>query len=165
MPERTNTESTMDDDGEGQADESSLIKSLRQKLRDSEAKAKAAAEAVSTAREQVKREMEIGSLVNQAGYPGLSEIAVEKVKEPTPEAVAEFLKGLGLEPKVKAEESSQPEGKTDLASEVAGVANLGQQVAAAASGKATGDLASRVAKAKTQEELIEIAREGGFLQQ
>lgn len=165
MPERTNTESAEDEDSEGQAGESNLIKSLRQKLRESEAKAKAATEAVSGAREQVKRELEIGSLVNQAGYPGLSEIAVEKVKEPTPEAVAEFLKGLGLEPKGKAEESSQPEGETDLASEVAGVANLGQQVAAAASGKATGDLSSRIAKAKTQEELIEITREGGILQQ
>lgn len=165
MQERTNTESTEDFDGEGQADESNLIKSLRSKLKAEADKRKAAEEAVAGAREQVKRELEIGSLVNQAGYPGLADIAVEKVREATPEAVADFLKGLGLEPKAKAEESSQPEGESDLASEVASVANLGQQVASAASGKATGDLASRIAKAKSQEELIEIAREGGFLQQ
>jgi len=164
MPERTTTENMDDDDAEGQADDSNVIKSLRQKLRESEAKAKAATEAVSTARDQVKREMEIGSLVNQAGYPVLSEIAVEKVKEPTPEAVAEFLKGLGLEPKAEAAPPVKPEGE-DQASQFADVANLGQRVAAAASGKATGDLAARIAGAKSQEELIEIARQGGFLQQ
>lgn len=170
MPERTYTEDTEDQDSQGQGGgESAVIKALRKELRDAKAEAKTAQDAVATAREQVKREVAIGSLVNQAGYPGLTEIAVEKVKDATPEAVVEFLKGLGLEPKA-AEAASQGEGteqpeEQDRASAVAGVANLGQRVAAAASGKAAGDLTSRIAKARTQEELIEIAREGGFLQQ
>lgn len=171
MPERTTTEDTDEQDGLGQSGgESAVIKTLRKELRDAKAEAKAAQDAVASAREQVKRELAIGSLVNQAGYPGLTDIAVEKVKDATPEAVSEFLKGLGLEPKAgepagaEGEGTKQPEGQ-DQASLVAGVANLGQRVAAAASGKAAGDLTSRIAGAKNQEELIQIAREGGFLQQ
>jgi uncharacterized protein YgfB (UPF0149 family) len=164
MPERTITEDMDDEGAEGQAGDSNVIKSLRAKLRDAEAKAKAAEQAVSGAREQVKRELEIGSLVSQAGYPGLSELAVEKVKDATPDAVSAFLKGLGLEPKAIDSAPEQPE-EQDQASKVAGVANLGQRVAAAASGKTASDITARIASAKSQEELIDIAREGGFLQQ
>lgn len=172
MPNQPITDDIGDEGSEGQAGgaDSTVIKSLRAKLREAEAKAKAAEGAVASAREQVTRELEIGSLVSQAGYPGLAEVAVEKVKDATPEAVAAFLKGLGLEPKAgepagaEGEAPKQPEGQ-DQASQVAGVANLGQRVAAAASGKAAGDITARIAGAKSQEELIQIAREGGFLQQ
>jgi len=172
MPNLTTTEDTDEQDGLGQSGgESAVIKTLRKELRDAKAETKAAQDAVATAREQVKREVAIGSLVSQAGYPGLAEVAVEKVKDATPEAVDAFLKGLGLEPRAgepasaEGEGTKQPEGQPDQASQVAGVANLGQRVAAAASGKAAGDITTRIANAKSQEELIQIAKEGGFLQQ
>lgn len=171
MPNEPITNDTGEEDGTGQSGgESAVIKTLRRELRDAKADAKVAQDAVASAREQVTRELAIGSLVNQAGYPGLTEIAVSKVKDATPEAVSEFLKGLGLEPRdaqasgAEGEGTKQPE-EPDQASRVAGVANLGQRVAAAASGKAAGDITARIAGAKSQEELIQIAREGGFLQQ
>jgi hypothetical protein len=78
-----------------------LIKSLRAQVREAKAAAKAAEEAVQSAkveaRTQLERETTAQQFVDAAGYPGLTEIVLDKVEgEVTADKVKAALEALSL---------------------------------------------------------------------
>lgn len=126
----TNTENSesfqTDSDGE-----SSIIKELRQQVRDLKVDRKqltaTAEEALATARAQVKREAEASSLMSNAGFAGLADIFASEVDdELTAVTAAEWLKKRGL-----SASSETSEGDDTPAEQVGNVADLGSQIAAA----------------------------------
>ena len=169
MPGADTTDTDTTEAAEGQGGDNAVIQALRQTNRDLTKQVKELKDAEPTIRAQVQREVEITRLVNEAGYPKLAEVVAAQVEgDPTAEAVTAALEGLGLAPKAaeaagEQEQPKQPEQTS--ADALAGVANLGQQVAAAASGAGGADLATRLAEAKSIEEVTALAAEGGFLQQ
>ncbi len=170
MSEETNTDEDTGDDDPGQENE--LIRSLRSQIDESNREAKAARENTAIAVEAVKAEVartaKAQTLVNEFGYPGLAETIASNVEgELTEESVAEAFGTLGLAKQEVPEPSggSVPKTPAPDAAGVEAVADLGSQVASAASGEQAGSLEERLAAATTVEEVTALAAEGEFLQQ
>lgn len=163
MTDGFDTDEAVDDAGEGQ--ESSVITGLRRSLRETEAALKAAKEeaksAAESARTQVQRELKIQQLVSDAGYPGLADIVAEKVQEPTAEAVNEFLTSRNLTPRVAGQQNDEAPKPVPIETGWAGIADLSQRVADAASGTGQSSLIDRINAAKNADEVASIMAGGG----
>lgn len=150
-----------DDTGtEGQ--DSTLIKDLRKQLREANAKAKSfesKEESFNRVRESLAE-----NLLKEAGYPKLKEDVLEKIEGiPSKEDIDSFLEVRGLQARTPdATDASQDGDGDDKATDVAGVAGLGQQVAAAAQRTVTTDLDKKLEAAKTVEEIDAVMAEAGL---
>jgi len=154
-----NLDSTSDSGTEG---DSVLLKDLRRQLREKEAeinKYKSRDESFNRVRESSAE-----NLLMEAGYPKLKDDVLEKIEGiPSREDIDAFLEVRGLQAKkVDATETSQENNDTDAAPDVADVAGLGQQVAAAAQRTVTTDLDKRIEAANTVEELDAVMIEAGL---
>lgn len=142
-----------------QGGDSSVLKALRQQLKQAEGKAKLYDQA---------REQAAEAVLTSAGFPGLKSVFIREVQDfPTPEKVAEFLEGLGL----KAQAETQPPAteaepvKTETATKLADVSSLGAQVASAATKQGTdpqADLAAAIAGTKNREEVASLMQAAGL---
>ncbi len=160
-------------------DQSGAFAALRKQLREAQKQLKENDPAVveERVRAQVKRELTASQLMEKAGYPKLADVFLKQVPEGevNSEAVDGFLQDLGLttqEPAVQqpepSEGSSEEQGETGGSVDPAAVAQI------AATG---GDLAARTAQAgevdplaainaaESHDDLVRLAREGGFLQE
>lgn len=165
MPTQNQPDAT--DEGQKGDGDSPVIQELRQKLKEKDKAIKelqgSVDDAVSEARAQVKREVEVQNLVNEAGYSKLADVVMEKLEgEPTAESVARVLEGLGLQPSEPGTSGEATQPQTDKAAELAKTANLGSQVAAAASGATEPDVIKRLQSAESMDELVEATEEAGL---
>lgn len=165
-------------DGIEDVEQSGVITALRKQVRELQAAVKDNDPSVVEAkvRAQVKRETEAATLMEKAGYPKLVDTFLAQVPDGEIDAAkaSEFLDGLGLTPQ-------EPSGKEDDASEgdgeeqeeaggsvdpaaVAEIAGTGSDLAAKTAQAGGADPLAKIAAAESQEELIELAREGGYLQ-
>jgi hypothetical protein len=151
--------------GEGEGD-SPVVQALRREIKTLKSELKTEREskatAVDDAVKQVQRAVKAREVVNALGFPGLADLAAEKIEgEVTEESASAFIEGLGL--KAQAE-SSGSGGESTTPQGVEGVASLGQRVASAASGSVSKTIEQRLNEASTIEEIEKISREAGFYQ-
>ena len=165
MSENDQTKTVIDETGEGQ--ESGPIKALRDQLKTEKA-ARVAAEArtgevAASIRAEVKREQEASGVVSDLGYPDMASLIAEKVEgEVTVESATAFLSTLGLKP-IPKDGSTDGAPKPDTTVSVGDVADLGSQVAAAASGTQETDVEKRLDAATSEAEIASIMGEAGLL--
>lgn len=163
---------TEEDGAEDQDNE--LIKSLRAQVREAKAAAKAAAAASESAlveaRAQLERESAAQQLVDAAGYPGLTEIVLEKVEgQPTRENVKAALEALSLpvnQAFVEGGAAAQPTAGSAPGSStpesIAATASLGARVAAAAQSNPEDNAIAALANAQNMAELVAAAQKAGI---
>lgn len=166
MTEDNTTETTESEGNESNSgEENDLIKSLRQQLKDKDSQLKAqpsASEIEAQIRASVAREGAIEQQLVAAGQPtGLRPLVEEKLGEAdvTPEGVVEALKAIGFE--ITESDDSGTEGQ-QTAEAVGAVADLGNQVQAAAQGVTGQDLDAKLNAAETPEEISQIMQEAGL---
>jgi hypothetical protein len=174
-------------DGGAMGEDNDLIRSLRDQLKEANAKVKASdtavADAKAEARTEFKREQATQRYVDAAGYPGLTDVVLDKVDgDITADTVLESLQALSLPVDVEAMKArldgqqapadTQPdtEGVTSTATaqDVADTANLGARVSAAAQGQDVDGVETDLdnMQAVSQQDAINqataIAQKGGF---
>lgn len=147
--------------------ESSVVQTLRAKLKEAEKRLKDAEgqrdSALDEARAQVARESQAYQVVSDLGYPKLAPVVLDRLDgEITAEAVATLLAELGLEAEGSGE--SNDESAESSAERVEKVANLGQQVADAARGQKGGTLEQKLDKARSPAEVAQIMADAGLAQ-
>jgi len=158
------------EDHESEQD-SAVLKALRAQTKDQSRKIKELEQAAQTAREtvlaEVQREASARQVVSDLGFPKMASLVAEKIQgDITPEAVKSFLEGYGLvaQPETPSGTGGAPApAPFGVAAEVAGVASLGQQLAAAARGGTIGSVTERLAAAQSVDEITKIAAEAGIL--
>ncbi len=152
-------------EGSGSSEESPVIKDLRKQLRDAQKELKSVpsrSEVEADIRQAVERESAIEQQLVAAGQPsGLRPLVEEKLGDAdvTPEGVVEALKAIGFE--VTASDDGGTQENQQSAENLEGVANLGNQVAQAASQQGTDNLTDKINAAETPEELAQIMAEAG----
>ncbi len=154
--------------GSGEGTDNDLIRNLRAQLK--EAKALNKANDPEVIREQVlaevNRESTAASLMDKAGFPKLSTLFAKEVDgEPTAEAAAEFLSGLGLTAQTPSDDS-KPGVETDsatpaqIAAEVEKLAAAGREAAAGSGGDVPLD--ELLDKARTADDVTRAMREANL---
>ena len=149
-------------EGDG-AEDSSVIEGFRDRERDLKRRLKEAEvtleQAAENARVQVTREIEARRLVDEAGYPKLADIVLEKVEgDMTEESVQGALNELGLNPTQDGEQAE------NLPPDLEEVANLGSSLDAAVKGQSSSSVDDQLASAQSSEQVTEIMRDAGLLQ-
>jgi hypothetical protein len=172
MSEDTGT-AAIDDSGEG-----GVITALRKQVRELQKNVQQndpkAIEAEVRAR--VKREAEAAKLMDKAGYPKLVDTFLEAVPEGElgDRVAGDFLDGLGLTAQEPAdndeghsegdvEEQDNSGGSVDPA-DVAKIAGAGSDLASKTAQSGAPDPLAAINAAETNDDLIELARAGGYLQ-
>lgn len=151
----------------GSAEDSPVINKLRQELREAKRELKSVpsrSELEAEIRSSLQRESAIKSQLVAFGQPeGLMPLVEEKLgdAEVAPEKVAEALKAIGFE--ISDSEDGGEENQ-QVAENLAEVANLGSQVAQAASGGVKDNLTDKINAAETPEALAQVMREAGLSQ-
>lgn len=161
MPENT-TEGTQQVGTEG---DSSVISELRSQLKAAQNENKTLREAQEASTKARRSATE--SLLMEAGFPKLTDVILDRVEGfPTNESVNAALVELGLQPAPSATETpaSAPQvEEQSSAADIAGVANLGQRVASAASGTGTLTVDEQLANAKSAAEIEAIMTKAGLI--
>lgn len=143
-----------------------IIQRLRKEVKDS-------SRSVKEAEQAGRRAAQFEFTLRELGLDSANQKVVELVKaeledqDITLESVEQAFNELGVtgsrEPVVKAvEEPATPAEESPVAQQMAEVAGLSAKVNAQAKGGPT-PIADRIRNARSQEDLIEAAREGGFL--
>jgi len=161
---------TTEQDGQGLDDgseDSPVIRELRDKIKQESARRKEAEAKAESIEEEVRtkvvRELSAERLLMDAGYPSpkLRDWFLSEVEgDVTPDAVQAFLGE--LKPQGGGSEAKAPQDSR--AEKVAGVANLSQQIASAASDTNTDSLMKKIASATSQAEVAALMAEAGLTQ-
>jgi hypothetical protein len=163
-----NTTDAGNDQGQNDegADDSAVIRALRQELKDAQKQLKAQpsrADIEAEARAAVARESAIERELVSLKVPASVRLLVEEKlgdAEVSQEAVSEALVALGFQVTAVDEGGSGESG--GVAAAVDAVASLGNQVQAAAQNVQTDDLGAKIAAAETPEQLAQIMRDAGL---
>jgi hypothetical protein len=159
----TNTGDVIDEsieDGDGSED-SQVLNEVRSQNRDlkkelKETKGNLEA-AVEEGKAQVRRELEIGQLVSQAGFPKMGDVVANQLEgDVTAEAVAGVLQGLG----VQAQDAVEDDGEPEVPATVEDVANLGTQVANAAKGSGGKSFEDELSETDSIEDVVNLMGSG-----
>jgi len=153
MSEQTNIDGNVDG-----SEDSSVIREMREQIKGYKSKAEAF--------DKARAEAATAELIGQ-GFGGLTDVYLDKVEGfPTRERVGEFLTGLGL---AKAESpdtgESEPGGDRKVPDEttpLSQVANLGQQVATAATQQGESTLSSALEGAESAKEVANLMKAAGL---
>lgn len=165
-----NTAEGTDNQGES-TDDSSVIQSLRSKIRELEKQVKSSPsreDVEAELRAELERESAIADQLVGLGHPkGMAAVLKSKLGESdvTRESVAEALAGIGYQVEVEdAASEDGGKGETGPQSDLAKVSELSAKVRSAAQGEGP-DAVQRLNQASSQEELAAIAAELGITQQ
>ena len=173
MGEANDTGSENEEDTSGSED-SAVIRALRKELKQANKATEVAladkASIAETTRSEIERGRAAATIVNALGYPLMADDFASQVEgELTEELAVTFLKGKGLEPKTT--DATDNDETTDdspavLAAKLAATANLGSQLADAASGSGAKGAAERteakVTETKTATEVAAVMRAAGL---
>jgi hypothetical protein len=168
LTEEQHTEAVEPQEESASGEESSVMKDLRKRLRDAERELKSVpsrSEVEAEIRAAVAREKAIESELVALNLPaGLSETVEGKLgdAEVTREKVVEALTGIGFQVTAEDDAGTQEEADSRQANDLAQVANLGNQVAQAATQQTNDNLSDKINEAETPEELAQIMREAGL---
>jgi hypothetical protein len=168
LTEDNTTEAVESQEESASGEDSPVIKQLRQQLKEAQRELKSVpnrSDVEAEIRAAVAREKAIESELVALSLPaGLSETVEGKLgdAEVTREKVVEALTSIGFQVTAEDDGGTQDEADSRQANDLAQVANLGNQVAQAATQQTQDNLTDKINEAETPEQLAAIMREAGL---